>query len=69
MAVDLLRRQEVGLAQIAESLGFHDAFHFSKCFKQAYGTPPSVFRTLPPKPSGKILRRVGKQSDVIDQPQ
>ena len=69
MAVDLLRRQEVGLAQIAESLGFHDAFHFSKCFKQAYGTPPSVFRTLPPEPPGKILRRVGKQSDVIYQPQ
>ena len=56
MAVDLLRRQELGLAQIAESLGFHDAFHFSKRFKQAYGSPPSVFRNMPPEPAGKIIR-------------
>jgi len=56
MAVDLLRRQELGLAQIAESLGFHDAFHFSKRFKQAYGTSPSVFRNMPPEPTGRILR-------------
>jgi AraC-like DNA-binding protein len=56
MAVDLLRRQELSLAQIAESLGFHDAFHFSKRFKEAYGSPPSVFRTLPPEPSAEILR-------------
>lgn len=62
MAVDLLRRQELGLAQIAEALGFHDAFHFSKCFKQAYGYSPSVYRTLPPKPSGKMIRRVVKPS-------
>jgi transcriptional regulator GlxA family with amidase domain len=56
MAVDLLRRQELSLAQIAESLGFHDAFHFSKRFKEAYGTPPSVFRNMPPEPIGKMLR-------------
>jgi AraC-like DNA-binding protein len=56
MAVDLLRRQELSLAQIAESLGFHDAFHFSKRFKEAYGWPPSVFRTLPLEPSAEILR-------------
>jgi AraC-like DNA-binding protein len=56
MAVDLLRRQEMSLSQIAEALGFHDAFHFSKCFKQAYGSPPSVFRKLPPTPPGEILR-------------
>jgi transcriptional regulator GlxA family with amidase domain len=56
MAVDLLRRPDLSLAQIAEVLGFHDAFHFSKCFKQSYGLPPSVFRALPPPPSGEILR-------------
>ncbi|MGL5019145.1 MAG: AraC family transcriptional regulator [Luteolibacter sp.] len=56
MAVDLLRRPDLSLAQIAEVLGFHDAFHFSKCFKQFCGLPPSVFRTRPPPPSGEILR-------------
>lgn len=56
MAADLLRRPELDLAQIADSLGFHDAFHFSKRFKQAYGVPPSVFRNMPPEPAGEILR-------------
>ena len=62
MAVDLLRRQELSLAQIAESLGFHDAFHFSKRFKEAYGTPPSVFRNMPPEPIGKMLRPCRKST-------
>ena len=62
IAVDLLRRQELSLAQIAESLGFHDAFHFSKRFKEAYGTPPSVFRNMPPEPIGKMLRPCRKST-------
>jgi AraC-like DNA-binding protein len=32
------------LAQIAEDLGFHDAFHFSRRFKQIVGFSPSNFR-------------------------
>ena len=59
LATDLLRRPDLSLAQIADSLGFHDAFHFSKQFKAFHGMPPSVFRRQPPGPSGKILRRVG----------
>lgn len=30
--------------QIAEELGYHDAFHFSKCFKARCGCAPSQFR-------------------------
>jgi AraC-like DNA-binding protein len=62
VAVDLLQRQELSLAQIAESLGFHDAFHFSKCFKKAYGSAPSVFRKLPSEPSAEILRPLRKST-------
>lgn len=32
------------LAQIAERLGFHDQFHFTRRFKQEIGVPPSAFR-------------------------
>ena len=32
------------LAQIAEDLGFHDAFHFSRRFKQVVGMSPKSFR-------------------------
>jgi len=31
---------------IAESLGFTDAFHFSKCFKRLTGITPTAFREL-----------------------
>jgi AraC-like DNA-binding protein len=58
LAADLLRRPDLNLAQIAESLGFHDAFHFSKQFKAFHGVSPSIFRRQPPGPSGKIIRRV-----------
>lgn len=57
-AAELLRRRDLSLAQIAETLGFHDAFHFSKQFKQRFGLAPSVYRRRPLEPSGEIIRRV-----------
>lgn len=57
-AADLLRRRDLTLAQIAATLGFHDAFHFSKQFKEHFGIPPSVYRNRPPQSSGDIIRRV-----------
>jgi len=32
------------LAEIAESCGFYDEFHFSKVFKKHLGTSPSAYR-------------------------
>jgi AraC-like DNA-binding protein len=40
------------LGAVAESLGFSDAFHFSKCFKRVTGLAPSEFRTLRRRQSG-----------------
>lgn len=43
-ACTMLLETETPLAQIADELGFHDPFHFSKHFKQRVGLPPSEFR-------------------------
>ncbi len=58
LARDLLHRRDLSLAQIAETLGFYDVFHFSKLFKRRYGVTPARFRKLPPDPSGPILRPI-----------
>jgi AraC-like DNA-binding protein len=41
---NLLHRRELTLKQIADALGFHDEFHFSKAFKAQYGVSPKTFR-------------------------
>jgi AraC-like DNA-binding protein len=38
------------LEMIAESLGFYDAFHFSRTFKKLYGVSPSSYRGSVGKP-------------------
>ena len=43
-ACDLLQYTRMTNAQIAESLGFADEYHFSKRFKQARGESPRAFR-------------------------
>ncbi len=40
----LLRQPQQSIAQVAEALGFADAFYFSKSFKKHYGMPPSAYR-------------------------
>ena len=35
-----------GVTETAESLGFYDAAHFSRCFKQHFGYSPSVLKKL-----------------------
>lgn len=57
-AATLLRRRDLTLSQIAETLGFHDAFHFSKQFREHFGIPPSVYRDRQPQPSGDVIRPV-----------
>lgn len=43
-ATKLLNDQNLTIAQIAESVGFSDAFAFSHFFKRAIGCSPSEFR-------------------------
>ena len=43
-ACKLLRGRSV--AAVAEELGYCDAFHFSRRFRQRYGVPPKVFREV-----------------------
>jgi len=43
-ATTLLKRTNLTLDSIAKSLGYCDAFHFSKSFKAHYGLSPSKFR-------------------------
>lgn len=42
----LLVNSELSVGEIAEECGFTDNEYFSRCFKSAYGMPPSVWRRL-----------------------
>ncbi len=44
-ARELLETQQgLSVAQVAERVGYEDAYHFSKLFKKAYGSSPSKYR-------------------------
>jgi AraC family transcriptional regulator of arabinose operon len=43
-AKELLAQSSCSISEIAERVGFHDIFHFSKQFKKIAGLPPSDFR-------------------------
>ena len=43
-AMELLSSTNEKIEMIAESVGYHDAFGFSKVFKKVAGVPPKVFR-------------------------
>ncbi|MDR0885391.1 MAG: AraC family transcriptional regulator [Clostridiales Family XIII bacterium] len=40
-ARELLRNEDINVKEVAEAVGYHDAYHFSKLFKKYYGLPPS----------------------------
>ncbi len=44
-ATVLLGRRDLSISEIARLTGFDDAFHFSRRFRDAFGCPPSVFRS------------------------
>jgi AraC-like DNA-binding protein len=54
-ASELLARGDLTLAELAERLGFYDAFHFSREFKRATGVSPRDWRRAPP--GQPVLRR------------
>ncbi|HOJ09811.1 MAG TPA: AraC family transcriptional regulator [Clostridiales bacterium] len=43
-ALELLENGDLTVRAIAKSVGYDDAYHFSKLFKKYYGSPPSKFR-------------------------
>ncbi len=46
---EMLLNRDCSLAEIADELGFSDAFHFSARFKQMTGKSPREFRALTPE--------------------
>lgn len=45
-AVDMLLHTDAAISEIAEKCGFQNPNHFSVKFKQKYGQPPTVWRSL-----------------------
>ena len=65
-ACTLLWDGDSSLGQVAEQLGFSDAFHFSKTFKKHIGIAPSHYRAIrlrKPASSGRLLTEA-----ELDQP-
>ena len=44
VAADLLLHTGFSIAEVSERSGFHNQFHFSRKFKQSFGSSPSVWR-------------------------
>ena len=40
-AKELLKQEEWTIKEVAQAVGYQDAYHFSKLFKKYYGTAPS----------------------------
>lgn len=45
-AKDLLEQGNMTIKEIAKSVGYNDAYHFSKLFKKYYGYPPSKHKAM-----------------------
>ncbi len=45
-AAELLQQPDGMVKQVAQQIGYVDAFHFSRAFKSAFGLPPDAFRKL-----------------------
>lgn len=48
----LIEQTHLSIVETAIACGFASASHFSKCFRDAYGTSPSRYRTRPAPPNG-----------------
>jgi len=44
MACELLRRNDLKIEEVAQSVGYTDSLQFSKVFRKHYGKPPTVWR-------------------------
>jgi AraC-like DNA-binding protein len=43
-AAEYLKEGDMSIKEVAYSIGYNDAYHFSKLFKKYYGYPPSTIR-------------------------
>lgn len=43
-AWQLLQNGELSVKEVADQVGFHDPFYFSRVFKKVFGVPPSSLR-------------------------
>ncbi|NDW12985.1 hybrid sensor histidine kinase/response regulator [Bacteroides sp. 214] len=43
-AADMLRTTDLTISEIAYKVGFNDPAYFSKCFKEQFGSKPTIFR-------------------------
>ena len=56
VAKDLLRRHDLGLAEIAERVGYGSASTFSTAFSRQVGRPPGRYaRDVLPAPQGRFV--------------
>ncbi len=44
-AIQLMAQNELNYSEISYHVGFNDPLYFSKCFKKAYGVPPSQYHS------------------------
>ncbi|EGO8073496.1 helix-turn-helix transcriptional regulator, partial [Enterococcus faecalis] len=42
-AKELLKNDSLSVKEVAKTVGYEDAYHFSKLFKKYYGKSPSQF--------------------------
>jgi AraC-like DNA-binding protein len=50
-SLELLRNTALPVKEIAARLGFYDAYHFSRLFKQTHGQSPGTWRKTPTNPT------------------
>ena len=43
-AKKLLLKEELSIEEVAEKVGYHDYFYFTKAFKKYAGVSPSIYR-------------------------
>lgn len=43
-AAELLQTEELGVSEVAQTLGIRDIYYFNRMFKKAYGIPPGRYR-------------------------
>lgn len=53
-AAELLMSQQASIGEVAEAVGYHDLFHFSRLFKKRFGDSPRNFR-----------KRIGPDATVV----
>lgn len=59
----LLVNSELSIREIAEECGFADNEYFSRCFKNAYGVPPSIWR----REKGETRKRHNRKQRVSEE--